>query len=58
MNPGHYGLPVVVGCIAVAPGDIVRGDETAWSGTSSADLKPTIARLMRVRAAEADLNAN
>jgi 4-hydroxy-4-methyl-2-oxoglutarate aldolase len=56
-GPGTVGLPVVVGGLAVAAGDIVVGDEDGVVVVPTTQIEATIARLMRVRAAEADLDA-
>ena len=56
-GPGTVGLPVVVGGFAVAAGDIVVGDEDGVVVVPAKQIENTIARLARVRAAEADLDA-
>jgi len=56
-GPGTVGLPVVIGGVAVASGDIVIGDADGVV-VVPLDLADTvIARLVAVRAAEADLDA-
>jgi 4-hydroxy-4-methyl-2-oxoglutarate aldolase len=56
-GPGSVGLPVVVGGVAVGPGDIVIGDEDGVVVVSFARIDQTIERLAAVRAAEAALDA-
>jgi 4-hydroxy-4-methyl-2-oxoglutarate aldolase len=56
-GPGSVGLPVVVGGVAVGPGDIVIGDEDGVVVVSFARIDQTIERLAAVRAAEAALEA-
>lgn len=56
-GPGSIGLPVVVGGVAVGPGDIVLGDEDGVVVAPSALIDATIEGLAAVRAAEASLDA-
>ncbi len=56
-GPGTVGLPIVVGGVAVGPGDIVIGDEDGVVVTPFAQIEATIERLKDVKAAEADLDA-
>jgi 4-hydroxy-4-methyl-2-oxoglutarate aldolase len=56
-GPGHVGLPVVVGGVAVGPGDIVLGDEDGVVVVPFARIDQTVERLVAVRAAEAALDA-
>lgn len=56
-GPGTAGLPIVVGGVAVAPGDIVIGDEDGVVIVPSARIDATIARLPAVREGEAAFDA-
>jgi 4-hydroxy-4-methyl-2-oxoglutarate aldolase len=56
-GPGSVGLPVVVGGVAVGPGDIVLGDEDGVVVVPFERIEVTIARLPAVRGAEATLDA-
>ena len=56
-GPGTVGLPVVVGGVTVASGDIVVGDEDGVVVVPRARIGETIARLAAVKAAEAALDA-
>ncbi len=56
-GPGSVGLPVVVGGVAVASGDIVVADEDGVVVVPHAKIGETIERLAAVRAAEAELEA-
>jgi 4-hydroxy-4-methyl-2-oxoglutarate aldolase len=56
-GPGTVGLPVVIGGVAVASGDIVIGDADGVVVVPLAQVDGVIARLAAVRAAEADLDA-
>jgi 4-hydroxy-4-methyl-2-oxoglutarate aldolase len=56
-GPGTVGLPIVVGGVAVASGDIVVGDEDGVVVAPFAQIDAAIERLANVRAAEADLEA-
>ncbi len=56
-GPGTVGLPVVVGGVAVAPGDIVVGDRDGVVVVARRDLESVLARLAAVLKAEADLQA-
>ena len=56
-GPGSVGLPIVVGGIAVGPGDIVVGDADGVVVVPLARVAETIARLVAVKAAEAALDA-
>ena len=56
-GPGTVGLPIVVGGVAVASGDIVRGDEDGVVVVPRDRIAAVVKRLETVRAAEADLDA-
>ena len=56
-GPGTVGLPVVVGGVTVAAGDIVVGDKDGVVVVPQARIGETIARLVAVKAAEAALDA-
>ena len=56
-GPGTVGLPVVVGGVAVEPGDIVIADSDGVVIVPRVQAKVVIARLSDVRAAEAALEA-
>jgi 4-hydroxy-4-methyl-2-oxoglutarate aldolase len=56
-GPGSVGLPIVVGGVAVNPGDIVVGDEDGVVVVPHARIDATIMRLAAVTAAEAKLDA-
>jgi 4-hydroxy-4-methyl-2-oxoglutarate aldolase len=56
-GPGTVGFPVVVGGVAIGPGDIVVGDEDGVVVVPFARIDQTIARLAVVKAAEADFDA-
>lgn len=56
-GPGTVGLPIVIGGVAVGPGDIVIGDEDGVVVVPFKQIDATIKRLEGVRAAEADLDA-
>jgi 4-hydroxy-4-methyl-2-oxoglutarate aldolase len=56
-GPGTVGLPIVVGGVAVASGDIVLGDEDGVVVVPQARIAETITRLASVKAAEASLDA-
>ena len=56
-GPGSVGLPIVVGGVAVASGDIVVADEDGVVIVPAAQIEATIARLPAVKAAEAALDA-
>lgn len=56
-GPGTVGLPIVVGGVAVEAGDFVIGDADGVVVVPCARILETIARLAKVRAAEADLDA-
>ena len=56
-GPGTVGLPVVVGGVTVASGDIVIGDEDGVVVVPQARIGAVIARLQSVKAAEAALDA-
>jgi 4-hydroxy-4-methyl-2-oxoglutarate aldolase len=55
-GPGSVGLPVVVGGVAVASGDIIIGDADGVVVVPQARIAAAIARLPSVRAAEAALD--
>jgi 4-hydroxy-4-methyl-2-oxoglutarate aldolase len=57
VGPGSVGLPIVVGGVAVASGDILVADEDGVVVVPRERIGVTIARLADVRAAEADLDA-
>ncbi len=52
-GPGSVGLPVMVGGVRVAAGDIVRGDEDGVVVIPSAQIAVTLESLAEVRAKEA-----
>jgi 4-hydroxy-4-methyl-2-oxoglutarate aldolase len=52
-GPGTVGLPVVVGGIAIAPGDLIVGDADGVVVVPQARLAETVERLAAVRKAEA-----
>ena len=54
---GTVGLPIVVGGVAVGPGDIIIGDADGVVVVPFARIAETLARLPRVRAAESNLEA-
>jgi len=56
-GPGTVGEPVVVGGVAVSPGDIIVGDEDGVIVVPSRQAFEVLARLEGVRAREADLAA-
>lgn len=56
-GPGSVGFPVVLGGVAVNPGDIVVGDCDGVVVVPSAEADAVLARLEGVRAAEASLEA-
>jgi 4-hydroxy-4-methyl-2-oxoglutarate aldolase len=56
-GPGTVGLPVVLGGIAVEPGDIVIGDNDGVVIVPRGEVRPVLNRLADVRAAEAALEA-
>lgn len=56
-GPGTVGMPIVVGGVAVESGDIVVGDADGVVVVPRALADAVIARLVAVRAAEADLDA-
>jgi 4-hydroxy-4-methyl-2-oxoglutarate aldolase len=56
-GPGSIGLPVVVGGVAVGPGDIVIGDEDGVVVVPFARIDQVVERLPSIRAAEASLDA-
>jgi 4-hydroxy-4-methyl-2-oxoglutarate aldolase len=56
-GPGTVGLPVVVGGVAVASGDIMVGDEDGVVVVPQGRIGEVIARLTSVKAAEAALDA-
>ena len=57
VGPGSVGLPVVIGSVAVASGDIIVGDEDGVVVVPHARIAATIARIASVRSAEAALDA-
>jgi 4-hydroxy-4-methyl-2-oxoglutarate aldolase len=56
-GPGTVGLPIVVGGVAVGPGDIIIGDADGVVVVPFARIAETLARLPKVRAAESNLEA-
>jgi 4-hydroxy-4-methyl-2-oxoglutarate aldolase len=56
-GPGTVGLPVVVGGVAVAPGDIVVGDRDGVVVVPSAAIGLVLERLDLVRKAETEMDA-
>lgn len=56
-GPGSVGLPIVIGGVAVGPGDIVLGDEDGVVVVPFGRIDETIGRLAAVREAEATLDA-
>lgn len=56
-GPGTVGMPVVVGGVAVGPGDIVVGDGDEIVVVPFAAIDAVAERLVAVKAAEAALNA-
>jgi 4-hydroxy-4-methyl-2-oxoglutarate aldolase len=56
-GPGTVGLPIVVGGVAIGPGDIVAGDEDGVVVVPFARIAETLARLPAVQAAEATYDA-
>jgi 4-hydroxy-4-methyl-2-oxoglutarate aldolase len=53
VGPGSVGLPIVVGGVAVAPGDIVVGDQDGVVVVPRARIDIVIARLTTIGSAEA-----
>jgi 4-hydroxy-4-methyl-2-oxoglutarate aldolase len=56
-GPGAVGLPVVIGGVSVAAGDIVVGDEDGVVIVPASRTAAAIARLVEIRRAEAELDA-
>jgi 4-hydroxy-4-methyl-2-oxoglutarate aldolase len=56
-GPGTMGLPVVLGGVTIASGDVLVGDDDGVVVIPRADLDSVIAKLADVRAAEAALEA-
>jgi 4-hydroxy-4-methyl-2-oxoglutarate aldolase len=56
-GPGTIGLPVVLGGVAVEPGDIVIGDNDGVVIVPRGEVRTVLNRLADVRAAEAALEA-
>ena len=56
-GPGTVGLPVVVGGVAVAAGDVVLGDADGVVIVPRAALAAVVGRLAAIRKAEAELDA-
>ena len=56
-GPGTIGLPVVLGGVLIAPGDIVVGDRDGGVVVPLAEALTVLARLADVKAAEAGLEA-
>jgi 4-hydroxy-4-methyl-2-oxoglutarate aldolase len=56
-GPGTMGLPLVLGGVTIASGDVLVGDDDGVVVIPRADLDSVIAKLADVRAAEAALEA-
>lgn len=56
-GPGTVGFPVVIAGVSVATGDIVAGDQDGVVVVPFEQIDVCIERLVRVRAAEAELDA-
>ena len=56
-GPGTVGFPIVVGGVAIATGDIVAGDQDGIVVVPFDRIDACIERLVRVRSAEAELDA-
>lgn len=56
-GPGEVGLPVVLGGVAVAPGDIVAADEDGVVIIPRAQAEAVLARIEGIRAAEQAMEA-
>ncbi len=56
-GPGSVGLPVILGGVHIAPGDIVAGDRDGVVVVPLAEAPAVLARLADVKAAEAGLEA-
>jgi 4-hydroxy-4-methyl-2-oxoglutarate aldolase len=56
-GPGEVGLPVVLGGVAVEPGDIVAADEDGAVIVPQARAEAVLARLDAIRAAEREMEA-
>lgn len=56
-GPGSVGLPVMCGGVAVAPGDVVCGDEDGVVVVPAARLSATLIELAKVREKEAQMEA-
>ncbi len=56
-GPGTVGMPVVVGGVAVGPGDVVVGDGDGIVVVPFASIDGVVERLVAVKAAEAALDA-
>lgn len=56
-GPGTVGLPIVIGGVAVRTGDIVAGDQDGVVVVPFERIDDCIGRLVRVREAEADMEA-
>jgi 4-hydroxy-4-methyl-2-oxoglutarate aldolase len=56
-GPGTVGMPVVVGGVAVGPGDVVVGDGDGIVVVPFASIDAVVERLVAVKAAEAALDA-
>jgi 4-hydroxy-4-methyl-2-oxoglutarate aldolase len=56
-GPGTVGMPVVVGGVAVGPGDVVVGDGDGIVVVPLASIDAVVERLVAVKAAEAALDA-
>ncbi len=56
-GPGTVGLPVVLGGVQIASGDILVGDRDGVVVVPLAEAQAVLARIAEVKAAEADLEA-
>ena len=56
-GPGTVGEPIVVGGVPVRPGDVVVGDCDGVVVVPEKKIDSVLARLDRVRAAEAEMDA-
>jgi 4-hydroxy-4-methyl-2-oxoglutarate aldolase len=56
-GPGTIGFPIVVGGVAVSPGDLVIGDEDGVVVVPFARIDETIEHLATIKALEADMDA-
>jgi 4-hydroxy-4-methyl-2-oxoglutarate aldolase len=56
-GPGTVGLPIVLGDVPIAPGDILVGDRDGVVVVPLGEAQSVLARLDQVKAAEANLDA-